>query len=61
MEPEELREINSYVLEHRPDQMYPRNYRGLSEIFASTLATGEVPKDWKVTNIALLFKKGCMG
>eukprot|EP00061_Rhincodon_typus_P004195 g21972.t1 len=31
----------------------------LADIFASSLAKGEVPEDWKVVNVVPLFKKGC--
>ena len=31
----------------------------LTQIFNSSLATGEVPDDWRTANVVLLFKKGC--
>eukprot|EP00061_Rhincodon_typus_P013906 g40573.t1 len=30
----------------------------LTNIFVSSLSTGEVPEDWQVANVVLLFKKG---
>ena len=30
----------------------------LTEIFISSLATGEVPEDWRIANVVPLFKKG---
>jgi len=49
-----------------PDVIYPRILREareeiagtLREIFVSSLASGEVPKDWKLANVVPLFKKG---
>eukprot|EP00061_Rhincodon_typus_P003595 g20472.t1 len=62
------------VLEHMkvdkcsgPDQIYPRTLQearkeiagALAYIFASSLATGKVPEDWRVVNVVPLFKKDC--
>ena len=49
-----------------PDGIYPRILRearediagALREIFVSSLATGEVPEDWRIANVVPLFKKG---
>ena len=30
----------------------------LTEVFVSSLATGEVPEDWRIANVVHLFKKG---
>eukprot|EP00061_Rhincodon_typus_P007373 g29014.t1 len=32
--------------------------RPLAEVFVSSIATGEVPEDWRLANIVPLFKKG---
>ena len=48
-----------------PDRIYPRILRearveiagALTEIFVSSLATGEVPEDWRIANVVPLFKK----
>eukprot|EP00061_Rhincodon_typus_P002059 g16509.t1 len=50
-----------------PDQTYPRTLQEareeiagpLADIFASSLATGEDPEDWRVANVVPLFRKGC--
>ena len=47
-----------------PDGIYPRILRkaraeiagALTEIFVSSLATGEVPEDWRIANVVPLFK-----
>eukprot|EP00061_Rhincodon_typus_P010113 g34149.t1 len=49
-----------------PDGIYPRILRearkeiagALRKIFVSSLATGEVPENWRIVNIVPLFKKG---
>eukprot|EP00061_Rhincodon_typus_P002191 g16843.t1 len=49
-----------------PDGIYPRLLReareeiagALTKIFVSSLATGEVPEDWRAANVVPLFKKG---
>jgi len=49
-----------------PDGIYPRILReakeeiagALTEIFVSSLASGEVPEDWRIANVVPLFKKG---
>eukprot|EP00061_Rhincodon_typus_P015388 g43029.t1 len=49
-----------------PDGIYPRILTeareqiagALTGIFVSSLATGEVPEDWKIANVVALFKKG---
>eukprot|EP00061_Rhincodon_typus_P013164 g39363.t1 len=49
-----------------PDGVYPRILREARdeivgaerEIFVSLLTTGEVPEDWRIATVVLLFKKG---
>eukprot|EP00061_Rhincodon_typus_P003128 g19359.t1 len=49
-----------------PDGIYPRILREakdqiageLTDIYASSLATGVVPEDWRIANVVPLFKKG---
>ncbi|PLS49478.1 hypothetical protein CYV29_15670, partial [Carnobacterium maltaromaticum] len=49
-----------------PDGIYPRLLReareeiagALTDIFAASLNTGEVPEDWRIANVVPLFKKG---
>ena len=49
-----------------PDNMQPRVLREVAEqvsemlmdIFNSSLESGQVPEDWRVANVAPLFKKG---
>eukprot|EP00061_Rhincodon_typus_P005738 g25615.t1 len=49
-----------------PNGIYPRFLSeareeiagDLTKIFVSSLATGDVPKDWQVANVVPLFKKG---
>ena len=49
-----------------PDGIYPRLLREtrdviagpLTEIFVSSLDTGQVPEDWRIANVVPLFKKG---
>eukprot|EP00061_Rhincodon_typus_P018153 g47207.t1 len=50
-----------------PDQINPRTMQeareeivgALADIFALSLATAEIPEDWRVVNVVPLFKKGC--
>ncbi len=48
-----------------PDNMHPRVLREVAEqvseitdIFNSSLESGQVPEDWRVANVTPLFKKG---
>jgi len=49
-----------------PDGMHPRVLRKLAEVIAGLLSiiferswrTGEVPEDWRIANVTLVFKKG---
>ena len=49
-----------------PDGIYSRILRearekiagALREIFVFSLATGEIPEDWRIANVVPLFKKG---
>ncbi|XP_051899487.1 E3 ubiquitin-protein ligase TRIM39-like [Pristis pectinata] len=58
------RKVDKYP---KPDQVYPRTWWGaleeivgfLVKIFVSSISTGEVPEDWRVTHVGPLLKKGC--
>jgi len=49
-----------------PDRVYPKILgepreeigETMAKIFQSSIATGEVPEDWREANIVPLFKKG---
>ncbi|KFQ39227.1 hypothetical protein N332_04863, partial [Mesitornis unicolor] len=49
-----------------PDGIHPRVLRELAEVLAKPLSiiyqqswlTGEVPVDWRLTNVTLIYKKG---
>ena len=66
---EEVKEQLGHLREDkdpRPDNMHPRVLREVAEqvsemltdIFNSSLESGQVPEDWRVTNVTPLFKKG---
>ncbi|GCB73634.1 hypothetical protein scyTo_0002714 [Scyliorhinus torazame] len=52
-----------------PDGIYPRILKeareeiaeALTEIFGSSLSSGDVPEDWRIANVVPLFKKGSKG
>ena len=47
-------ELHPRVLKHLAAEIAP----SLTVIYNESLPTGEVPKDWRKENIALIFKKG---
>ena len=50
-----------------PDEIHPRVLRELAEVIAELLSiiyqrsllTAEVPKDWRLASVTLIYKKGC--
>ena len=47
-------ECHPYFLKECADEIY----LPLTDIFHKTLASGEVPEDWRIANITCIFKKG---
>ncbi|KFP26927.1 RNA-directed DNA polymerase from mobile element jockey, partial [Colius striatus] len=69
VEEEEVRDLLAKLKAHKsmgPDGMNPRELRELADVVAKPLSiifeqswrTGEVPEDWRKTNVASVFKKG---